>query len=38
MTQKAPGKAHRDRHTILQMQSVVAGMVGKRLLYRRLVS
>ena len=28
----------RDRHTILQMQSVVAGMVGKRLLYRRLVS
>ena len=28
----------RDRHTILQMQSVVAGMIGKRLLYRRLVA
>ena len=28
----------RDRDTIDQMQAVVAGMVGKRLLYRELVA
>ena len=28
----------RDKDTIDQMQSVVAGMVGKRLMYRELVA
>ena len=28
----------RDKDTIVQMQSVVAGMVGKRLMYRELIA